>query len=339
MDPRQHSKYNLNADRIKIIPSGLHEHNLAPIIHIHDVDASITRFVRRVKLNFGTVSTDQLPLLSDDQSTRTQDAPKRSNSERSADFEDKYGRYKGVVGWGSTSIVKVSYKRNAHSGESGYLYAVKSFRPKTKKESGNSDKMISAEFCIATGLQHQNVIHTLDLLRDDDGLMCQIMEFCAAGDLCTLLLAVGRLKEVEADCFYKQLMRGVEYCHSMGVAHRDLKPENLVLTTRGCLKITDFGNADCIKMAWEEKVHYSSGIRGSRPYCAPEVLTQKKFDGRAVDVWATGVIYVAMRTGKLMWSEPRKEDAMFRKYMHNEGTEEGFAPIDMLEGVSRFLTF
>jgi protein-serine/threonine kinase len=74
------------------------------------------------------------------------------------------------------------------------------------------------------------------------------MEFCAGGDHYTLVLSAGTLKDVEADCFFKQLMRGVEYLHEVGVSHYDLKPENLLLTAHGCLKIADFGNADSCGM-------------------------------------------------------------------------------------------
>ena len=121
------------------------------------------------------------------------------------------------------------------------------------------------------------------------------MEFCAGGDLYTLVLTAQKLDVAEADCYFKQLMRGVEYMHEMGVAHRDLKPENLLLTTNGSLKITDFGNGECFRMAWEKEAHLTCGLCGSAPYIAPEEYTDKEFDARAVDVWATGVIYMAMR--------------------------------------------
>ncbi|EEH10381.1 serine/threonine-protein kinase hal4 [Histoplasma capsulatum G186AR] len=126
-------------------------------------------------------------------------------------------------------------------------------------------------------------------------------------------------------------MRGVEYMHEMGVAHRDLKPENLLLTTHGALKITDFGNGECFRMAWEKEAHMTAGLCGSAPYIAPEEYVDKEFDPRAVDVWATGVIYMAMRTGRHLWRvAQRDEDEFYDRYLEGRRDEDGYAPIETL---------
>jgi protein-serine/threonine kinase len=133
------------------------------------------------------------------------------------------------------------------------------------------------------------------------------------------------------------MMRGVEYLHEMGVAHRDLKPENLLLTTRGALKITDFGNGECFRMAWETDAHMVSGLCGSAPYIAPEEYTDKEFDARAVDVWACGVIFMAMRTGRHLWRlAKRDDDEFYARYLEGRRDEEGYGPIESLHRVSSF---
>ncbi|PQE22288.1 serine threonine- kinase hal4 protein [Rutstroemia sp. NJR-2017a WRK4] len=254
---------------------------------------------------------------------------KKGGPNATATLVDKYGKCNEVIGRGAFGIVRISHKRSDTGTEQ--LYAVKEFRRRPEENERKYSKRLTSEFCISSSLRHPNVIHTLDLLQDSKGDYCEVMEFCAGGDLYTLVLAAGKLEVVEADCYFKQMMRGVEYMHEMGVAHRDLKPENLLLTTHGSLKITDFGNGECFRMAWEKDAHMVTGLCGSAPYIAPEEYIDKEFDARAVDVWATGVIYMAMRTGRHLWRVAKKdEDEFYERYLEGRRDEEGYAPIESL---------
>ncbi|KAM5351539.1 hypothetical protein ACJ41O_004262 [Fusarium nematophilum] len=254
---------------------------------------------------------------------------KKGGPNATSTLVEKYGKCQEVVGRGAFGIVRISHKKVGGSGEK--LFAVKEFRRRPEETEKKYSKRLTAEFCISSSLRHPNVIHTLDLLKDAKGDYCEVMEFCAGGDLYTLVLSSGKLEVQEADCFFKQMMRGVEYLHEMGVAHRDLKPENLLLTTRGALKITDFGNGECFRMAWETDAHMVSGLCGSAPYIAPEEYTDKEFDARAVDVWACGVIYMAMRTGRHLWRLAKKDDDEFyARYLEGRRDEEGYGPIESL---------
>lgn len=40
-----------------------------------------------------------------------------------------------------------------------------------------------------------------------------------------------------------QLIKAINYCHSIDVIHRDIKPENLLVNGDGQLKLCDFGFA------------------------------------------------------------------------------------------------
>ena len=251
---------------------------------------------------------------------------------------EKYGKCQEIVGRGAFGIVRISHKADPKDSRLEQLYAVKEFRRRPQESPKKYTKRLTSEFCISSSLRHPNVIHTLDLLQDAKGDYCEVMEFCAGGDLYTLVLAAGKLEVAEADCYFKQLMRGVEYMHEMGVAHRDLKPENLLLTTHGSLKITDFGNGECFRMAWEKEAHMTAGLCGSAPYIAPEEYVDKEFDPRAVDVWATGVIYMAMRTGRHLWRvAKRDEDEFFERYLEGRRDEDGYQPIETLHRVSASL--
>lgn len=262
-------------------------------------------------------------------------ADKKGGPNATATLVDKYGKCQEIVGRGAFGIVRISHKVDPTDSKCEQLYAVKEFRRRPQETAKRYQKRLTSEFCISSSLRHPNVIHTLDLLQDAKGDYCEVMEYCAGGDLYTLVLAAGKLEVAEADCFFKQLMRGVEYMHEMGVAHRDLKPENLLLTTHGALKITDFGNGECFRMAWEKEAHMTAGLCGSAPYIAPEEYIEKEFDPRAVDLWATGVIYMAMRTGRHLWRVARKdEDEFYQRYLEGRKHEDGYAPIETLHRVS-----
>lgn len=261
-------------------------------------------------------------------------ADKKGGPNATASLVDKYGKCQEIVGRGAFGIVRISHKVDPKDSKMEQLYAVKEFRRRPQETAKKYQKRLTSEFCISSSLRHPNVIHTLDLLQDAKGDYCEVMEYCAGGDLYTLVLAAGKLEVSEADCLFKQLMRGVEYMHEMGVAHRDLKPENLLLTTHGALKITDFGNGECFRMAWEEEAHMTAGLCGSAPYIAPEEYVEKEFDPRAVDIWATGVIYMAMRTGRHLWRVARKdEDEFYQRYLQGRKHEDGYAPIETLHRV------
>jgi protein-serine/threonine kinase len=258
---------------------------------------------------------------------------KKGGPNATTNLVEKYGKCQEIVGRGAFGIVRISHKQDSHGHE--LLYAVKEFRRRPQETSKKYQKRLTSEFCISSSLRHPNVIHTLDLLQDAKGDYCEVMEYCAGGDLYTLVLSANTLQVLEADCYFKQLMRGVEYMHEMGVAHRDLKPENLLLTTHGALKITDFGNGECFRMAWEKEAHMTAGLCGSAPYIAPEEYAGGEFDPRAVDVWACGVIYMAMRTGRHLWRVARKdEDEFYAKYLEGRRDEDGYAPIESLHRVS-----
>lgn len=258
-------------------------------------------------------------------------AEAKNTANASKTLVQKYGKCQEVVGRGAFGIVRVAHKTDAKDPKREQLYAVKEFKQRPGESAKKYHKRLTAEFCISSSMAHPNVINTLDLLQDDKGLYCEVMEYCSGGDLYTLVLAAGQLDVTEADCFFKQLMRGVEYMHEMGVAHRDLKPENLLLTQHGSIKITDFGNGECFRMAWEKEAHMTAGLCGSAPYIAPEEYVDQEFDPRAVDVWACGIIYMAMRTGRHLWRvAQRGEDEFFDRYLEDRREEAGYRPIEVL---------
>eukprot|EP00954_Amorphochlora_amoebiformis_P018916 1329213-Amorphochlora_amoeboformis.AAC.1 len=133
-----------------------------------------------------------------------------------------------------------------------------------------------------------------------------IQELAAGGELFGLLTQ-GAFPEPLARFYFKQLISGLEHCHSRGVVHRDLKPENLVLDASFNLKIVDFGLA-AINRKSKGGVHHS-GV-GSEPYTAPEVYYNKElynsqgYRGEPADVWSCAVILYVMLKGSPPFRRP-----------------------------------
>lgn len=124
-----------------------------------------------------------------------------------------------------------------------------------------------------------------------------------------------RMTETEKYCCFKQMLQGIAYLHSVGVAHRDIKPENLLLTMDGKLKITDFGVSDVYRFPWESKGRMTRGLVGSEPYIAPEAFTQKEYWGSCADMWSAGIVFYCIMMGGLAWHKAKKTDAAFCGYL------------------------
>ncbi|KAH7855902.1 hypothetical protein Vadar_030395 [Vaccinium darrowii] len=94
----------------------------------------------------------------------------------------------------------------------------------------------------------------------------------------------GRLSEAQARKVFQQLIGGVSYCHNKGVYHRDLKLENILVDAKGNIKISDFGLS-------------------APNYVAPEILSNRGYDGATSDTWSCGGILFVILTGYLPFDD------------------------------------
>jgi serine/threonine-protein kinase len=88
------------------------------------------------------------------------------------------------------------------------------------------------------------------------------------------------------------------------VIHRDMKPENCFRIRRGgdpdFIKVLDFGIAKIIEedYDYDQPSNTGSGLLGTPEYVAPELVRGLKPDHR-VDIYAVGVVFYRLLTGKL----------------------------------------
>lgn len=93
--------------------------------------------------------------------------------------------------------------------------------------------------------------------------------------------------------FLNQMLDALEYLHDQaGIVHRDLKLENILIDSKLTFKLIDLG------LSATGELSSVTGAVGSPSYVAPEVLTDKFYDGRRVDLFSMGVLVFIMVQGK-----------------------------------------
>jgi len=151
------------------------------------------------------------------------------------------------------------------------------------------------EIDIMKKVDHPNVLKLIDIFESDTRVTL-VTELVTGGELFYKIVERGSYSEADAAGIVRQLVTGVEYLHSKGIAHRDLKPENLLCSDGEgkdmVIKIADFGLS---KMFSAGEVLKTSC--GTPDYAAPEVLQTDGTYSNAVDMWSVGVITYVLLCG------------------------------------------
>lgn len=238
------------------------------------------------------------------------------NGSQQLPFSKRYSKYGEDLGAGAGGSVKL-LTRVADS----KTFAVKEFRAKYQNESKRDyAKKITGEYCIGSTLKHPNIIETVEICYENERIY-QVMEYCDY-DLFAIVMS-NKMSREEINCCFKQILAGIHYLHSMGLAHRDLKLDNCVIDKRGIVKIIDFGSAVVFSYPFTKTLIEAQGIVGSDPYLAPEVCVFNKYDPRPVDVWSAAIIYCCMMLKKFPWKVPKLSDSSFKLF----ATRGEFIPI------------
>jgi serine/threonine protein kinase len=217
----------------------------------------------------------------------------------------RVGKYELGKTLGEGSFAKVKFAKNLDNGDSVAIKIIDRDRVLRHK----MVEQIKREISTMKLIKHPNVIKLIEVLASRTKIYI-VLEYVDGGELFDKIAKQGRLKEDEARRYFQQLINAVDYCHSRGVYHRDLKPENLLLDSFGVLKVSDFGLSAFSQQVRDDGLLHTAC--GTPNYVAPEVLTDKGYDGTAADIWSCGVILFVLMAGYLPFDEPNLM-ALYRK--------------------------
>ena len=178
----------------------------------------------------------------------------------------------------------------------------------------------------ASALDHKNICTIYEVGETNDGQLFIAMA-CYEGETLKARIAPAREQESgeaggkgqlpieEALNFADQIAQGLTRAHEAGIVHRDIKPANIIITTRGEVKIVDFGLA---KLSGRTLLTKSGTTLGTAAYMSPEQAKGERVDQRT-DIWSLGVVLYEMLTGKRPF-ESEYEQALVYSIINQDPT-------------------
>ncbi|URE36702.1 Cbl-interacting protein kinase [Musa troglodytarum] len=219
------------------------------------------------------------------------------------------GKYELGRTLGEGNFGKVKHARHVETGEA---FAVKILDRK-RILSLKVDDQIKREIATLKLLKHPNVVRLHEVSASKTKIY-MVLEYVNGGELFDKILK-GKLSEEEGRRLFQQLIDAVSYCHDKGVYHRDLKPENVLVDAKGDIKISDFGLSALPQHLGNDGLLHTTC--GSPNYIAPEVLSNRGYDGSGSDIWSCGVILYDILTGLLPFDD-RNLAVLYQKISKGE---------------------
>ncbi|CAB3409129.1 unnamed protein product [Caenorhabditis bovis] len=161
------------------------------------------------------------------------------------------------------------------------------------------------EVSLLRNLRHANVVTLHDIIHTDR-LLTLVFEYVDRDlkqymDACNNQMHMSNIK-----LFLYQLLRGLSYCHQRRVLHRDLKPQNLLITSKGELKLADFGLARAKSVPTKT---YSNEVV-TLWYRPPDVLLGSTDYSTHIDMWGVGCILFEMIAGRALFPGGTNEEQL-----------------------------
>ena len=145
-------------------------------------------------------------------------------------------------------------------------------------------------------VNHENAVSVFDV-DQERGIHYVAMEFIDGKSMQKWMDSLGKLSVGDALHVTLRCAEALKFAHDQNLIHRDIKPDNVMLTSKGKVKVADFGLA---KATDEDLSMTASGTGLGTPYyMAPEQARNAKHVDHRADIYALGVTLYYFLTGKL----------------------------------------
>ncbi len=187
---------------------------------------------------------------------------------------------------------------------------------------------------------HPNIVAAYDAEQAGETHML-VMEFIEGTDLARLVDRRRGLPVGEACEYVRQAALGLQHACDDGMVHRDIKPQNLMRTTRGQVKILDFGLARfASEVASQGGMTAEGMVLGSADYIAPEQIDGPHAADIRADIYSLGCTLYFLLAGQ----PPFPDGSLIRKLLaHREDTPRPLAelradvPAELIRVVERMM--
>jgi serine/threonine-protein kinase len=197
-------------------------------------------------------------------------------------------RLQGMLGSGGMGSVWLA-QREGHASGRFALKLLHSTRGRVPPA-----EIIERERSILAALDHPQIVRPHDAGMTEQGRAYLALDY-VDGEHIDRYCATRLPGIAQRLALMLQVTRVLAHAHASGVVHRDVKPANLLVDSRGCVHLVDFGIASRMGEATEHESYSRAALTPC--YASPEQLRGEQ-PSAATDIFSLGVVLYELLTGR-----------------------------------------